>query len=607
MYQQSIDTDVEKGFVKTLDESEVKGNFGKEWYLPHHPVLNPNKPGKVRRVCKAASKYKDICLNDKLLAGPDLLHGLIGTIFRFREGPTALTADIESMFLQVQVPEQDRSCLRFLWRPRTNEPVQIYEYQRHVFGAKSSPTCANYALKRVGLDNEEEYPIATKAIQNNFYMDDFIKSVETPEEAIKKVFNQLQPLLSQHGFELKKWISNNDAVTEAIPEDLKSISNTKQVEVEPSTEGSSVLGLQWTVTDDRLQVCRGTNKEVETPITQRKILSLVSSVFDPIGLFAPFSVHMRRLLKGIWTKNGQHWDNEVEPSEEEEFLRWKEQLPIVAETSIDRRYFNRERDKTELHVFADASEDTMCAVAYLRSQPKEYSADLAFVIGKCRVAPMRHLSIPRLELQAAVMAVRLKEQIVKEHEKEINNCSFWSDSTTVLQWIHSSHRKQQVFVANRVAEILDTTDVSQWKHVSGINNPADIGTRAINIEELKRSEWLTGPAWLKRPESEWPEEVNLIFASDEENMPSSVFMIQAEEKKAVIQWERFSNFNRLVKTVAYVQRASSKHKPATLVVSIEEREKAKATIFKLLQQEQFGEEMKSLKAEKEIPKVSKIL
>ena len=243
LYQQSIDTDVEKRFVKILDKSEVKGTFGKEWYLPHHPVLNPNKPCKVRRVCNAASKYKEVCLNGKLLAGPDLLHGLIGTIFRFREGPIALTADIESMFLQVQVPEQDRSCLRFLWRPRTNEPVQIYEYQRHVFGAKISPTCANYALKRVGLDNEKDYPIAAKAIQNIFYMDDFIKSVETPEEAIE-VFNQLQPLLSRHGFELKKWISNNDAVTKAIPEDLKSINNTKQVEVEPNTEGSSVLGLQ---------------------------------------------------------------------------------------------------------------------------------------------------------------------------------------------------------------------------------------------------------------------------------------------------------------------------------------------------------------------------
>ena len=172
-----------------MNESEVKGTFGKEWYLPHHPVLNPNKPGKVRRVCNAASKYKEVCLYDKLLLGPDLLHGVVGTIFRFREGPIALTADIEPMFLHVQVPEQDRSCLRFLSRPRTNEPVPIYKYQRRVFGAKSSPTCANYALKRVGLDNDEEYPIATKAIQNNFYMDDLIKSVETLKKELRFSIN----------------------------------------------------------------------------------------------------------------------------------------------------------------------------------------------------------------------------------------------------------------------------------------------------------------------------------------------------------------------------------------------------------------------------------
>ena len=114
LYQQSIDTDVENVFVNILNVSEVKGTFRKEWYLPHYPVLNQNKPGKVRLVCNAASKYEDVFLNDKLLAGPDLLHGFIGTIFRFREGPIALTADIESMFLQVQVPEQDRSCLRYL-------------------------------------------------------------------------------------------------------------------------------------------------------------------------------------------------------------------------------------------------------------------------------------------------------------------------------------------------------------------------------------------------------------------------------------------------------------------------------------------------------------
>ena len=194
LYQQSIDTDVEKKFVKILGEFKVKGTSAKK---------NPNKPCKVRRDCNAASEYKEVCLNSKLLAGPDLLHGLIGTIFRFLEGPIALTADIESMFLQVQVPEQYRSWLRFLWRPRSNEPVQINEHQRHVFGAKIFPIWANSALKQVGLDNKKEFLIAAKAIQNNLYIDDFIKSVESPEEAIKG-FNQLQPLLSRHGVEVSQ-------------------------------------------------------------------------------------------------------------------------------------------------------------------------------------------------------------------------------------------------------------------------------------------------------------------------------------------------------------------------------------------------------------------
>ena len=114
IYQQSIDADVEKGFMKILNKSEVRGTFGKERYLPHHPVLNPNKPGKVILVCNAAAKYNDVCLYEKLLAGPDLLHGLVGTVFRFREEPVALTAHIESKFVQVQVLERDKSCLRFL-------------------------------------------------------------------------------------------------------------------------------------------------------------------------------------------------------------------------------------------------------------------------------------------------------------------------------------------------------------------------------------------------------------------------------------------------------------------------------------------------------------
>ena len=116
---------------------------------------------------------------------------------------------------------------------------------------------------------------------------------------------------------------------------------------------------------------------------------------------------MKRLLKSIWTENAKHWDNQMKSGEEEEFLGCKYQ-----------------QKTTVLHVFADTSEDTMCAVAYLILQPKENSAELAFFKGKCRVKSMRHLSVPRVEFQAAVMAVRLKEQTVKEHKMKINNCSF---------------------------------------------------------------------------------------------------------------------------------------------------------------------------------------
>ena len=210
---------------------------------------------------------------------------------------------------------------------------------------------------------------------------------------------------------------------------------------------------------------------------------------------------MRRLLKRIVTANGQHWDNLLEPNDEDELLKLKDKLPKVAETSIDKRYFSTAKIKWELHVFADASKDTMCAVAYLPSKPKVSSADLAFVVEKCRVAPMGHLLIPRLELQAAVMALRLKKTIVKEHESKIRSCNLCTDTTTVLQWIHSSHRKQQVFVAKRVAETLDAADVSESNHVIGINNLADIRTRAINVDHFKRSEWLTGSAWLKQPDN----------------------------------------------------------------------------------------------------------
>ncbi|XP_075264503.1 uncharacterized protein LOC142356492 [Convolutriloba macropyga] len=153
-YQDTIDTDVNAGYLRKVDQAELNETKDKlQWYLPHHPVINPHKPKKVRRVCNATAKYQSVALHDKLLLGPDLLQSLIGIIFRFRKPQIALSADIEAMFLQVSVSNDDSRCLRLLWREDPEQRIEVYEYTRHVFGAKSSPACANYALHQVAKDN----------------------------------------------------------------------------------------------------------------------------------------------------------------------------------------------------------------------------------------------------------------------------------------------------------------------------------------------------------------------------------------------------------------------------------------------------------------------
>ena len=172
-YQETIKIDIENGYVRRLDETELKQTADcPQWYLPHHPVLNPNKPEKVRRVCNAAAVYRGLSLNDTLLKGPDVLQNLIGIVFRFREHRVALTADVEAMFLQVCVPKDECRFLRFLWRDDPSSKVDVYEYTRHIFGAKSSPTCANFALKQTARDNINLSPNAAQVAERNFYMGD---------------------------------------------------------------------------------------------------------------------------------------------------------------------------------------------------------------------------------------------------------------------------------------------------------------------------------------------------------------------------------------------------------------------------------------------------
>ena len=218
-YSEFIDNLLKQGHARKVPNERLQKS-GKSWYLPHHPVFHPQKPEKVRVVFDCSAKYRSTSLNDQLLQGPDLTNSLIGVLNRFRQGPIAFMADVEAMFHQVRVPVEDCDSLRFLWWPNGDTTAVPEEYQMlvHLFGSISSPSCANFALKKTAKDNKEDFsPLAISTVEKDFYVDDCLKSVESDEVAIPLV-QELRQLLSKGGFRLIKWSSNSQNVLKSLPE-----------------------------------------------------------------------------------------------------------------------------------------------------------------------------------------------------------------------------------------------------------------------------------------------------------------------------------------------------------------------------------------------------
>ena len=610
-YAQTIKDDFDKGYIVKVDKSDCfKVDNPREWYLPHHPVLHPHKPGKVRRVLNGAAKFHGISLNNALLTGPDLLQNLIHVLMRFRQHPYAVSADIEGMFLQVGVIPQDRPSLRFLWRedPATN--VAVYQYIRHIFGSKDSPTCANYALQRTARDNRKKFPEAAKSVENNFYMDDYLESSATIDEATKKA-QDLVKMLSKGGFTLTKFVSNVPNLSNHLEQKIELDTKTDEKLLAAEDENSHVLGLKWNHRFDTLVVSRGTSPDLNRPVTQRVVLSLVSAVYDPIGLVAPYTVTARLLLKDLWRLSGQQWDNNLPDEICRKLLDWAEELPTLSTITIPRCYFQGNTESVELHIFGDSSQNAFSAVAYLRakvSNSKGMTTELAFVFGKARVAPMKALTIPKLELQAALLAARLKDEVQKALTLTVERTLMWTDSTTVLQWLHSID-KQPVFVANRVAEILELTTIDEWNHVPTVDNPADAGTRGLSAKALLDSSWLKGPAFLKT--SDWP------FKPSDEIMKSKLKKLDPDNvltepnyqettantanvvfNALTLEWQKYSSYEKLLRILAYILRLlpkfSGNRTETGFITDPAELEVAEQKLIYLVQSESFPNEKKAL-------------
>ena len=207
-------------------------------------------------------------------------------------------ANVENMFHQVKVPSKDYDVLRFLWWPNGDTSKELDEYQMtvHIFGAVSSPSCANYALKKVAEDQEGNFDNdVLETIRNNFYVDDCLKSVSTTERAIK-LASDLSVACKTGGFHLTKWTSNSREVLESIPgsELSKEIRNLDLLNDELPVERA--LGMEWCVQTDKFKF-RSTDKNKSS--SRRGILAVVSAVYDPLGTVSQFVLRAKILLQSL--------------------------------------------------------------------------------------------------------------------------------------------------------------------------------------------------------------------------------------------------------------------------------------------------------------------
>ena len=385
----------------------------------------------------------------------------------------------------------------------------VYKYSRHIFGAKDSTACLNFALQKTAKDNIRRFPDAAQEVLDKFYLDDYLDSLETPHEALSRAKNLVE-LLKLGGFKLTKFISNTPRLLDEI-DNNDQLCQIKVILVSDEEASLHVLGLKWNHRKYTLVVSRGTKCDESNKVRQRLVLSLVAKVFDPIGLVAPFMVTARPLLKDIWRLSGQNWDNTLPFEMMNRFKVWSSDLPNLCNLTILRSFFSRAFDHLELHVFGDGSQDVFSSVAFLRAKVKSGSSEqteIAFVLGKAKVAPMKCLTVPKLELHAALLATRLKVGITKALTIPLSRVFMWTNSTTVLQWLGSLDM-QPIFVANRVSEILESTTVDQWFHLPTSDNPADAGTRGMSAENLQTSSWLTGPSCLLNPQFPFQPSTNI--------------------------------------------------------------------------------------------------
>lgn len=552
-------------------------------YIPHHAVIKEaSLTTKIRPVFDASCKdYNGVSLNTCLQKGENFLELIPKLLINFRKGFIGVTSDIKKAFLQISVNELDRDYLKFLWwRDIENQQEKvIYRHRRVVFGVTSSPfllsATLQYHLTNI-ISNHETLKTTAQKLLSSFYVDNCVTSVDSEKELLTFI-DESKEVMSKGNFELRGWISS-------------------PIKVEKS-EITSILGVMWCTKTDELY-CNINMKSPEDFTTKRKLLSISQAIFDPIGFTAPTTLIPKLLLQKLCNlKIG--WDDKVPECIQSDFSNWFSKLQYLKECRIPRRIssFKISDCDVSIHVFADACKYAYAGCVYIKTVYNGF-VNVQLLLAKSRVAPLKQLTIPRLELMAALIAVRLFSQI-KESDLLLNlsnyNIFCWTDSSVVMAWIKDPER-WKAFVSNRVKEILQHTTSKSWFHLPGKFNPADLLSRGCDPQMLIDSQWWLGPEWLKLPQQNWPKSelnVNEKEVQIEQKVSNNVNTVVTNIFSLNLCY--FSKYNKIIRMIAWVYRFYNNINKMCIKnnnsLKLKEINEAELKLFSLIQKENYGQSL----------------
>lgn len=596
------------------------------WYLPVFGVYHPQKRDQIRAVFDSSAKFNGVSLNDVLLSGPDLNNTLIGVLLRFRKGTIAVTADIQQMFYQFYVHEKHRDFLRFLWYRNNNIDGDLIEYRMkvHVFGNSPSPAVATYGLRKTAECASSLYGKDIEDfVNNNFYVDDGLVSLQSAEEIISLV-QRTQKALSHVGkLRLHKIASNSTAVLKAFENsDLSSSIKDLDLDVDTPPVHRS-LGLCWNIAADYFTFHSTAEPK---PYSRRGVLATMNSLYDPLGFAAPVSLKGKLLLRDHVACT-LDWDDPLPEDRREEWETWRNSLSCLNQVQVPRQYVKMSSSTItgQIHIFSDASQEAIAAVAYMKVCDGNIS-NVGFVIGKAKVAPKHGHTVPRLELCAAVLGVQLGQTIEDELGIPAKDMNFYTDSKVVLGYLHNRVRRFYIYVSNRVDKILAFSQPDQWTYIPTNFNPADQGTRCLKAELLQESMWLMGPSVLKDQVQPVSTDFELVNPDEDAEVRPQVKVVSqvtvaktqvCQSSLGIETFERFSSLQSLVRAIAWIIHIADSFQTPTRncrgwhrcssFLSVDNGKRATHLIIKEVQSKFYGTEIERLKAGKPIPKDSNIL